>query len=549
MRKKLFRSLMALSCAMLVLLTTVLVLGLYQLEQRQLIASLDDEATAIVSMLEAVDDAAAVLPGLQIGRRVTLVNTDGSVAFDNYASAASLENHGTREEIVTARANGSATVRRSSGTLVEDMIYHAQRMADGRVLRVAAPQRTVWSILTSFLPWVALILGVTVLLAALLSARVTRGLVAPIIALNPEHPLDNDCYEELTPLLRRLDLQQKENQRQLALLKSQRDEQEALLAHMQEGLIILDPQQRVITMNGAARSILDAPQPLPERITLLEISRNTALQDLIHALATSDSAHGSLDAEGRHFHISASRVGQGEGTLLLLQDDTAVHEAEANRRQFTANVSHELRTPLTTISGYAELLENHLAASPEDEERFLSLIRKEAKRMLSLVEDILRLSQLDEGSTELKLQPVNLHALAQDTIASLTPKAESRSVQLSLVGTAPTVTTDHALLGEILYNLTDNAIKYNCPGGRVELLLDELNGRARIRVRDNGIGIPKEHQQKVFERFYRVDKSRSKATGGTGLGLSIVKHAAQLLHAELRLESVPEHGTTVTVIL
>ena len=541
MRKKIFLSFLALSCALLVLLTGVLVFGAYRLEQRQLADSLATEADTLASALETTQDNAALLSALSLNRRVTLVDTEGNVVFDNYAGAASMENHGDREEIQLARANGSATVTRTSSTLSEEMVYHTRLLSDGEVLRLAASQRTLWGLLTDFLPWAVLVLVACVVLAVLLSARATRTLVAPIAAIDPEHPLDNECYEELTPLL--------ENARQLATLKTQKDEQDALLAHMREGLVVLDGRQRIVTMNGAAQAILDAPAKLPEGVTLLEINRNTVLQEVLHALEQRDAAHAAMDACGRHYHVSASRIGKGEGALLLLLDDTADYEAEAARRQFTANVSHELRTPLTTISGYAELLENHLVASPEDTEKFLSRIRKEAGRMLTLVEDILRLSQLDEGSLELKPQEVDLKQLAQETITSLQPKAEQREVTLSVTGDAPTVTTDPALLGEILYNLLDNAIKYNRAGGKAEILLDEVGGHARIRVRDTGIGIPKEHQQKVFERFYRVDKSRSKATGGTGLGLSIVKHAVQLLGGELRLESNPGQGTTMTVLL
>lgn len=549
MRKKIFLSFLALSCALLALLTGVLVLGVYRLEQRQLADSLTAEADTLASALETTQDNAGLLSALSLNRRVTLVDAEGNVTFDNYAGTASLENHGNREEILLARADDSATVTRTSNTLSEEMVYHTRLLSDGEVLRLAASQRTLWGLLTDFLPWAALVLAACVLLAALLSARATRTLVAPIAAIDPEHPLDNECYAELTPLLRRLHAQQEENARQLAALKAQKAEQDALLSHMREGLVVLDGRQRIVTMNGAARAILDAPDMLPAGVTLLEINRNTVLQEALRALERQDTAHVSMDAGGRHYHVSASRIGKGEGALLLLWDDTADYEAESARRQFTANVSHELRTPLTTISGYAELLENHLVASPEDAEKFLSRIRKEARRMLTLVEDILRLSQLDEGSLELKPQEVDLKQLAQEAMASLQPKAEQREVTLSVTGEALKVTTDPALLGEILYNLLDNAIKYNRKGGQAEILLDEVGGHARVRVRDTGIGIPKEHQQKVFERFYRVDKSRSKATGGTGLGLSIVKHAAQLLHGELRLESVPQKGTTVTVLL
>ena len=549
MRKRIFLSFLALSCALLALLTGVLVLGVYRLEQRQLTDSLAAEAETLASALETTQDNAALLSALSLSRRVTLVDAQGNVTFDNYAGTASLENHESREEIRLARTLGSATVTRTSSTLAEEMVYHTRLLSDGQVLRLAASQRTLWGLLADFLPWAGLVLAVCAALAALLSARATRALVAPIAAIDPEHPLDNACYEELTPLLRRLHAQQEENARQLAALKAQKQEQDALLSHMREGLVVLDGRQRVVTMNGAAQAILDVPGPLSQGVTLLEVNRNPVLQELLQALEQRDAAHAAMSAGGRHYHVSASRVGQGEGALLLLLDDTADFEAESARRQFTANVSHELRTPLTTISGYAELLENRLVAGPEDEAKFLSRIRREAGRMLSLVEDILRLSQLDEGSLELKRQPVNLQQLAQETVASLLPKAEDRQVTLALSGEAPEVTTDPALLSEILFNLLDNAVKYNRPGGKAEILLDAAGERARIRVRDTGIGIPREHQQKVFERFYRVDKSRSKATGGTGLGLSIVKHAVQLLQGELRLESAPDKGTTVTVLL
>ena len=549
MRKKIFHSFLALCCALLVLLTAGMTAVVYHLEQRQLADSLNQEAVTIASALETTPDNAALLSRLTLSRRVTLVNEDGTVAFDNFANPSGLENHGTREEIVQAREQGSATLIRKSGTLSEEMVYHTRLLSNGQVLRLAAPQKTLWGLLGSFLPIGVIVLLVCVGLAALLAARATRTLVAPVTAIDPEHPLDNDCYEELTPLLRRLHAQQEESARQLAALKAQQTEQDALLAHMREGLVILDAEQRIVTMNEAARQILEAPRPLPAGMTLLEMNRSAVLQELLHDLADAEAAQASMDAGGRHYHVSASRVGKGEGALLLLQDDTADHEAEAGRRQFTANVSHELRTPLTTISGYAELLENHLAASPQDEARFLSLIRKEARRMLTLVEDILRLSQLDEGSMQLNLQPVQLRELAQDTMTSLTAKAQGREVTLSLTGDSPVAVTDGALLGEVLFNLLDNAIKYNHPGGTAEVMLDTWEGHARIRVRDTGIGIPADQQQKVFERFYRVDKSRSKATGGTGLGLSIVKHAAQVLGAQIQLESAPGQGTTVTVVL
>ena len=500
----------------------------------------------LASVVAGSDDGAAQLERLALDRRVTLVNADGSVAFDNYASAATLENHGGREEIVQAHTSGEATVRRNSGTLAEEMVYHTKLLKNGQVLRVAAPQRTVWGLLSSFLPWVIGMLILAVLLAALLSARATKALIAPIAAIDPEHPLDNESYEELTPLLRRLYLQQEESVRQMSILRMQKEEQEALLSHMREGLVVLDGHQRIVTMNGAAHFILSVPEPLPERATLLEVNRNVVLQELLQQLETSDTAHAAMDAEGRHYYVSASRVGQGEGSLLLLQDDTADHEAEEGRRQFTANVSHELRTPLTTISGYAELLENHLAASPEDEEKFLSLIRKEAGRMLLLVEDILRLSQLDEGTLELKPQPVDVKRMAEDTVAALAAKAERRDVRLSVSGHAPEVTTDATLLSEVLYNLLDNAIKYTPPGSDIEISWERQGRFAALSVADNGPGIPDSAKPRVFDMFYSASNRIADSRRSMGLGLALCKSIITAHGGEITVADHAPHGTVFT---
>ena len=437
---------------------------------------------------------------------------------------------------------------RRSGTLASEMVYHAVKLPSGSVLRLAATQRTVWGRLMGYLPWIALLLAACLALSALVSRVSTRRLLAPITLLDLEHPLDNDCYAELSPLLKRLYEQQQAGEAQLETLREQKEKTDALLSNMREGLVVLNRNERILSLNGAARRILGLEGRDCAGHTLLELNRSAALQALLSEARGASGASGALELGSRHYHVNLSRVGADEGYLLLMQDDTAESEAEAMRRQFTANVSHELRTPLTAIGGYAEMLENGMVAR-DDEQAFVGRIRSESARMLTLVEDILRLSQLDEGSVSLSMREADLKAVAEETVKSLESKAQARSVSLAVMGESVKLTTDVTLLHEVMTNLVDNAVKYNREGGSVAIELGAKDGRPCFTVRDTGIGIPKEQQAKVFERFYRVDKSRSKQTGGTGLGLSIVKHAALLLHAEVSLQSELGVGTSVTVLL
>ncbi len=546
MEKRIFRGYLLLTALLTLCLLGVMAWGLYEAEMSNVADTLTEETALLAQGLTGAEDEAAALRAVSLGKRVTLVAPDGSVLYDSEASVADMDNHLERTEVGDALANGSGTAIRRSGTLADEMVYYALRLPSGNVLRLAARQRTLWGHLLGCLPQIVLLVVLCLLAAGLLSQLHTKRLVKPITELNLEAPLDNDCYEELTPLLRRLFDQQMDNRRQLESIKRQKREQETILSQMREGLVTLNQSERVLSINEAAAGILGLQAREAEGRSLLELNRSAALREILSLRRGNKAVSGPLTLGGRHYHVCMNPVGQDDGWLLLLLDDTAEFEAQSMRREFTANVSHELRTPLTTISGCAEMLENGMV-KPEDEREFAAKIHRESVRMLALVEDILRLSQLDEGSVAMNACPLDLTAAAEETLRSLTDKAARRGVSMTLTGEPAVITADPTLTQEILYNLADNAIKYNHEGGFVRLRVFREDGRAVFEAEDGGIGIPKEQQKKVFERFYRVDKSRSKATGGTGLGLSIVKHAAGLLGAEIELESELGAGTTVRV--
>ncbi len=545
MQKKIFRSSFLTVLTVLIVLYAALAVCLYRAECEQLRRSLAEEAKVVASLLG--EEEASKVKIVASSRRVTLIATDGSVLFDSSANAEDMENHLNRREIAEAMAKGSASITRQSDTLSQEMAYYALRLPSGGVLRLAAEQRSVLGHMIGYLPFALIAFAACLLLTFFMSRRLTARLVAPIQNIDPARPLDNDCYEEISPLLRRLYEQQTENARQMDALRAQTERSEALLAFMREGLMMLDGEERIVSLNAAARDILGAGETECVGRTPLELSRSMSLQTLIEQSRQKPSATGAWEKDGKHYRVSVSQLrGSGERLMLLL-DDTAEHEEGEMRRQFTANVSHELRTPLTAISGYAELLESGMV-KPEDEQGCVARIRTEAARMLTLVEDILRLSQLDEGSVALNDTDIDLMRAAEDTARLLSQKAAARQIDMTVTGGGARVNADPTLLSEILYNIIENAVKYNRVGGEVEISVGTKDGRAYVSVRDSGIGIPKDQQSKVFERFYRVDKSRSKETGGTGLGLSIVKHAARLLRADVRLMSEENMGTTVTVL-
>ena len=542
MTNKIFRS--TVFVAVLVLLCSLgIVVGvLYSHFTGVQVQQLKDELSLAVTGTEQYGNA--FLENVEADRfRVTWIDIDGTVLFDTQVDQTAMENHADREEIREAFATGSGSAVRNSSTLTEQTYYEARKLQDGTVLRISANQASAWALMMDLMWPIILIALLAIGLSALLARRMARKIVEPLNKLDLEQPLSNDTYEELSPLLRRINQQHLQIRSQMQKLQHKTDEFIQITSHMQEGLVVLDKETHIRSINSAAMKIFDAEESCVGN-SFFQINRSHALRNALNDAL--DRGHGSavLDMDGRAYRFDMSSI-QSDGNLLgaviLAVDVTESRNAEQMRREFSANVSHELKTPLQGIIGSAELLENGMVKQ-EDTPRFVGHIRKEAARLVNLIEDIIRLSQLDEG-VELPSEQVDMLALAKDVQEILASSAAEKGVKINVTGNGFTIKGVRRMLQEIIYNLCDNAIKYNVPGGNV-MIHAENN---RLVVSDTGIGIPAEHKERIFERFYRVDKSHSKASGGTGLGLSIVKHAVAYHSAEIALESTPGKGTTITI--
>ena len=543
MTSKIFRS--TVFVAVVVLLCSLgIVMGvLYNHFTGVQVEQLKDELSLAVTGTEQYGNA--FLENVEADRfRVTWIDTDGTVLFDTQVDQTAMENHADREEIQEAFETGSGSAVRNSSTLTEQTYYEARRLADGTVLRISANQASAWALMMDLLWPIILIAVLAIGLSALLARRMAKNIVEPMNKLDLEHPLSNNTYDELSPLLRRINQQHLQIDAQMRKLQRKTDEFIQITSHMQEGLVVLDKETHIRSINSAAMKIFNAEESCVGS-SFFQINRSHALRQALNDAL--DRGHGSavLELEGKAYRFDMSSI-QSDGNLLgaviLVVDVTESQNAEQMRREFSANVSHELKTPLQGIIGSAELLESGLA-KPEDQPRFIGHIRKEASRLVNLIEDIIRLSQLDEG-VELPAEQVDMLALAEDVKEILAPSAAEKNITIDVTGNGFSIQGVRRMLQEIIYNLCDNAIKYNVPGGSV-VIHAENN---RLVVSDTGIGIPAEHKDRIFERFYRVDKSHSKASGGTGLGLSIVKHAVQYHHGKIALESEPNKGTTISVL-
>ena len=475
--------------------------------------------------------------------RLTWVSPDGTVLYDTSADETQMENHGDREEIQEALATGSGDAFRRSDTLLERTIYEAIRLKDGSVLRISASRQIMLMLILGMLHPMCLVALLSIMLSLILANRMSGKIIEPLNNLDLDHPLTNHTYEELAPLLKRLHQQHQQIDSQMRKLQRKADEFEQITSHMQEGLVVLDKESRIRSINPSARRIFSVDEDCVGG-SFFRINRSGALRKTLdHAL---ERGHGStvMEVENREYRFDMSSILSGGkllGAVMLAFDVTEQRDAERTRREFSANVSHELKTPLQGIIGSAELLGSGMVQK-SDEPRFIGHIRNEATRLVSLIEDIIRLSQLDEG-VAMPSEEVDLLAVAEEVRMSLENRAAEKHVSVTVSGAGFAVVGVRRMLQEIVYNLCDNAIKYNVPGGSVNIHVEDRS----LTVSDTGIGIPAEHQSRVFERFYRVDKSHSKASGGTGLGLSIVRHAAAYHKAELKLESTPGKGTSITV--
>ena len=547
MTSKIFRS--TLSVAIVVLMASlVIVTGvLYQYFGDMQRNQLKDELTLASHATEALGET--YLTNVDSDRyRLTWVDEDGTVLFDSHADSSSMENHADREEIREAMFSGKGSSVRNSSTLTQQTIYEAARLDDGSVLRISVSRATALLLVLGLLQPMAFVLVIAIVLSAWLARRMAKRVVEPLNQLNLENPMENDAYSELSPLLHRIYTQHQEIGMQMQALKHKQDEFEQITGNMKEALVLLDNSGRIVSINPAAKALFGVADQCVGK-DFLTIDRKQDMRQAISQAKKEGYAYFHSEKNGREYQFDVSLIDSDSdvhGLVILAFDITEQVNAEKHRQEFTANVSHELKTPLQSIIGSAELMENGIVKE-EDVPRFIGHIRKEASRLVYLIDDIIRLSQLDER-TEMPHEKVSLRELSEEVYESLEDAAKLKDVSLEVTGDPGMMNGVRRLLYEVVYNLCDNAIKYNQPGGSVKVVVTEQKNAVQIRVSDNGIGIAPEHQDKVFERFYRVDKSHSKQSGGTGLGLSIVKHAVQYHHGKITVESALDKGTEISVL-
>ncbi len=547
MTKRIFRSICLVAIAVFLASVTLFLCVLYDYFGNVQQNGLKTQTELAAQGVEAV--GAEYFEGLITkDYRISWISADGKVLYDSEANSSEMENHLEREEIKEALESGYGESSRYSATLMERTLYSAKRLSDGTVVRLSVAQSTLLMLLLGMMQPLVVIILIAIVLSMFLASRLSKKIVKPLNSLDLDDPLSNEGYDELSPLLRRIDTQQRQIKNQADELRKRQEEFEAVTENMSEGIVVLNTKGMILSINRAAEKLFDTSHDCVGQ-HMLSVNRSAEISDLLSQIEKGVRAERTLELKGRKYRLDISPVSEDEkvtGAVLLMLDVTEKEQAEQMRREFTANVSHELKTPLHTIAGCAELLENGMVR-PEDTARFYSQISNETARMISLVEDIIRLSHLDEGAEDMKRERVDLYELADQTVKSLSREAENVGVSVSIEGENAVVVGVPQLLESIVYNLTDNAIKYNRQGGTVNVSVERLSDSVCLSVADTGIGIPSEHRERIFERFYRVDKSRSKELGGTGLGLSIVKHAARLHNAKIELQSVEGEGTTVKV--
>lgn len=547
MTKRIFRTILAVAIgvffAAVLLFMTVLYDYFSAVGQRQLRTELDLASQGVIN--EGID----YFDGLETENyRITWIGADGGVLYDSASEAGVMENHLEREEVREALDAGYGESSRYSATLTERYLYSAGRLPDGTVLRLSVTQNSLLVLTLGMLQPICAIFAVAVVLSVALASRLSKKIVKPLNELNLDEPLSNGEYDELSPLLRRIDTQQGQIRRQKKELERKQSEFNTVTGGMAEGIVLLNADGEILSINRAAAELFGT-DIFAVGENILSVNRSPALTGLLRKAEKSGHAETVTELGGGSYQIDASSVlsgGEAIGTVLLLLDVTEKMKSELIRREFTANVSHELKTPLHTISGSAELMANGMV-KPEDVPEFSRRIFAETQRMIRLVEDIIKLSHLDEGAEDMKREETDLFSIAEGAVAALQPEAKKAGITLELRGEQSVFSGIPRLLYSIVYNLCDNAVKYNRRDGSVSVEIKNEKEFVILSVSDTGIGIPPEHRERIFERFYRVDKSHSREIGGTGLGLSIVKHAARLHDAEIGLQSVVDGGTTVTV--
>lgn len=483
--------------------------------------------------------------------RVTWIAADGTVKYDNRSNPKTMENHANRQEVREAMENDSGTSVRRSSTLSEHTMYYAKRLSDGTVLRLSMSQRSVLFLMGGMLSPLVFIFLAACLLAGVLSYRVSKKIVKPLSEIDLKHPEQVETYDELSPFLQRIAAQNREIDARMAEIRKQQQKFSMITENMSEGLFVVDRNYQILSYNKSAMQIFGM-DPRQEHENLLAVNRSEGFRNAVDSALKGRHTQENLELNGRVYQIIANAVCQPDfaedmvGAVILVLDVTEKEAQEQYRREFTANVSHELKTPLTSISGIAEIIRNGIV-KPEDIPHFAGKIYDESQRLITLIGDIIKLSRLDENQVPMERETVDMLEMARNVVQQLSSVARKSGVTLVANGTHGQVQGVRQVLGEMVYNLCENAVKYNRAGGRVWVDVQQVADHVVLRVKDTGIGIPAAEQGRIFERFYRVDKSHSKAVGGTGLGLSIVKHGAALHHATISVSSEPEQGTEITL--
>ena len=549
MKNKIFRALVALA-AMAVLVASGLITFLVSQDYfNETKKELAQEARYISMGLESGGNDFLNKIAAENGSnvRITLIDKDGIVLFDNQAEAKTLENHAMRQEIMEAVAVGAGEAERFSDTLDKTTYYYAVRLEDGKILRLARTIDSIYKSVLQMLPIMGGIVIVVAFLASIVARRVTFNLIKPLDQVNLDEPLDNETYDELAPFLTRIAKQKRQLSKNLKKLRGKQEELTIITNNMNEGLVLLNGQQNVLFINESAAKIFGFSAKEVIGRNILTVDRAQEVQDLLQKVSQGGKGEGLYEKDGHFYQLSGSSV-NGSGSVILIYDVTEKMTAEKLRREFSANVSHELKTPLQSILGYAEIMKNGLVKD-EDKQRFLERIHAEAGNMIELIQNIMELSRLDENKTLDEFEDVDLLKLAQSVTLRLKHKAQTKGVTLNVSGSSACVCGVQSILSEVLYNLVDNSIKYNKDNGKVDVKVQDGSDEVTVSVSDTGIGIGAADRERVFERFYRADKSHSKEIGGTGLGLSIVKHGVLFHKGRVELESEPGVGTTITFVL
>ena len=550
MTKRIFTGIILVSLVTMLACTGLVMGVMYDYLGQKIDDELRDEAKMVeialssggVEYLEKIDEAE------DIESRITLIKSDGQVLFDSEANSDEMGSHLEREEVKEALSEGEGYAIRHSNTLAQDTRYYALKMDNGDILRLSSSHYSQMALVLDTFGMVLVIVVILIALGAVISARITRGIIKPINDIDLDSPDIKENYEEIVPLLHRIHQQNNKIKKQMENLKKQQNEFKIITENMAEGLIIIDKDMEILTYNSSAIRML-AAEECSRAENVLRLNRSEAFRTAVKESLNGNHCTTVLSLEESVCEIIANPVydgGKVTGAIPIIIDITEKERGEVLRREFTSNVSHELKTPLTSIYGVSDMLSGDLVR-PEDVKTFASTIKEESARLISLIEDIIKLSQLDENTVLDENQPLDVLGIAKDVARRLKSKADEGHVALEVSGSAVRIMGVESILDEIIYNLCDNAIKYNKEGGSVRISVKLLDGDCLLTVKDTGIGIPRSDIKRVFERFYRIDKSHSKATGGTGLGLSIVKHAVAYLGGQLDIESSEGEGTEINI--